>query len=40
MEEWLTDHDTSFVTGELLEAKELVPNRALKSRLRDLGLLA
>lgn len=40
VEEWLSHHHTSFVTGELLESKELVPNRALKSRLRDLGLLA
>lgn len=40
VEEWLTHHDTSFVTGQVLESKELIPNRALKSRLRDLGLLA
>lgn len=39
VQEWLLTHDTSFVTGEQLASKSLVPNRALKLRLRDLGLV-
>lgn len=39
VQEWLLTHDTSFVTGEPLASQTLVPNRALKIRLRDLGLI-
>lgn len=39
VEEWLLNHSTSFVTGEKLATKSLVPNRALRVRLCELGLI-
>lgn len=39
IDSWLEIHDTSFVTGETLSSKFLVPNRALKNRLQELGLM-
>lgn len=39
VEEWLLSHDTSFVTGEALATKSMTPNRALKTRFSDLGLV-
>lgn len=38
--QWLTNHQTSFVTGELLATKGLVPYRALKSRPQDSALVS
>lgn len=37
---WLSEHSTSYVTGQPLPSKSLVPNRAIKTRLRDLNLVA
>jgi hypothetical protein len=31
---WLKNNDTSFVTGDRLCSKDVVPNLALRSRLR------
>lgn len=39
VEAWLKDHSTSFVTGQPLPSKALVPNRALKKRLQKLGMI-
>lgn len=40
VEGWLAEHDTSFVTHERLSSRAIVPNRARKTRLRDLGMIA
>jgi hypothetical protein len=33
---WLENNDTSFVTGDRLTSQHVVPNLALRSRLRDM----
>lgn len=40
IQEWLQTRSTSFVTGATLTTKFLTPNRALLTRLQDLGLIA
>lgn len=40
VEKWLGEHNTSFVTGEPLSSQDLVPNMALKNRLRDPKLIS
>lgn len=39
IEGWQREHDMSFVTGIQHSSKFLIPNRALKSRLQDMGLI-
>lgn len=34
--QWLQNNDTSFVTGEILPSKFLVPNKALNSRVQEI----
>lgn len=38
LEGWLVDHDTSFISGDPLSSKCTVPNRSLKSRLKEMQL--
>lgn len=38
LEGWLLDHDTSFMSGDPLSNKCIVPNRSLKSRLMETSL--
>lgn len=38
VEDWLKNHDMSFMTGELLPDKFVVHNRSLKSSLEDLTI--
>jgi hypothetical protein len=40
IQDWLRRHDTSPMTNEALESKELVPNRALRAVIRVLYALA
>lgn len=36
IEQWLQNNNTSFVTGEPLPSKYLVPNKALNSRVQEI----
>ena len=38
IEEWLEDHDTSYVTGDPLASTLVVPNRVLRHTLESLGM--
>ncbi len=40
IEAWLKDHDTSYVTGDLLASTLVVPNRVLRHTLESLGMYA
>lgn len=40
VEGWLKHHNTSFVTGQPLPDLFMVANKALKSRLQELGAVS